>query len=114
MSGLTVKYKVKLKERRSRSKGDTSPPVAKPADSRRVSRAARMLALAHYVERLVESGELRSYSEAARKLGVTRARISQIIDLINLPPAVQEQILRGQLEVSERRLRELVREFPRS
>ena len=44
--------------------------------TRPVSRAARMLALAHYVERLVEQGSVKSYAAAARQLGVSRARMS--------------------------------------
>ena len=43
-----------------------------------------MLALAHYVERLVEEGAVRSYADAARQLGVSRARMSQILNLLNL------------------------------
>ncbi len=104
MSGVTVKYRVKLqKERRTRSKGDTPPPVASRADSRRVSRAARMLALAHYVERLIEGGTIESYAGAARQLGVTRARITQLTNLLNLSPRVQESLLLGDLHLSERR-----------
>ncbi len=38
-----------------------------------------MLALAHYVERLVEEGSVKSYADAARQLGVTRARILHLL-----------------------------------
>ena len=44
-----------------------------------------MLALAHYVERLVEQGTVASYADAARQLGVSRARMSQILNLLTLP-----------------------------
>ncbi len=67
-----------------------------------------MLALAHYVERLVEQGVVASYAEAARQLGVSRARMSQILNLLNLPPRVQEGLLLGDLHLSERRIRRLV------
>ncbi len=76
--------------------------------SRPVSRAARMLALAHYVERLVEEGAVKSYSDAARQLGVSRARMAQITNLLNLPPRVQEGLLLGKIDLSERRIRRLV------
>ncbi len=75
--------------------------------TRPVSRAARMLALAHYVERLVEEGSVKSYAEAARKLSVTRARMSQVLNLLNLSPRVQEALLVGDLHLSERRIRAL-------
>ncbi len=67
-----------------------------------------MLALAHYVERLVEQGAVKSYADAARQLGVSRARMSQILNLLNLPSTVQERLLIGRVDLSERRLRRLV------
>ncbi len=41
------------------------------------------------------------------QLGVTRARMSQILNLLNLPPRVQEGLLLGDLHLSERRVRAL-------
>ncbi len=67
-----------------------------------------MLALAHYVERLVEEGTVASYAEAARQLGVTRARMTQILNLLNLSPRMQESLLLGKVYVSERELRQMV------
>ena len=100
---MTYKLKPKRK-RKPEKKPETPPPPEKPA-TRPVSRAARMLALAHYVERLVEAGAVKSYADAARQLGVTRARMSQILNLLNLPPRVQEGLLLGDLHLSERRVR---------
>jgi DNA-binding transcriptional regulator YdaS (Cro superfamily) len=82
--------------------GGTSPPVG---------RVARQLALAHYLEQLIESGAIKDYAAAARLLGVTRARLNQVVDLLNLAPALQEAILAGELAVSERGLRAVVREI---
>ncbi len=67
-----------------------------------------MLALAYYVERLVDQGTVASYADAARQLGVSRARMSQILNLLNLPPKVQEGLLLGDLHLSARRVRALV------
>ncbi len=69
-----------------------------------------MLALAHYVERLVDQGAVKSYADAARQLGVSRARMSQLMNLLNLPPRVQEGLLLGDLHLSERRMRALAGE----
>ncbi len=66
-----------------------------------------MLALAHYVERLVDQGTVASYADAARQLGVTRARMTQIMNPLNLAPRVQEGLLLGDLHLSERRMRAL-------
>lgn len=69
-----------------------------------------MLALAHYVERLVEAGEIESYAEAARVLGLTRARLTQVMGLVLLAPEVQERVLMGELRTTERELRGVVNE----
>ena len=74
------------------------------------SRAARMLALAHYVECLVEAGELTGYAEAARELGLTRARMTQVMNLALLTPRIQEQVLLGGQQWTERALRRVARE----
>lgn len=68
------------------------------------SRIMRQLALAHFIECLVESGTLKDYADAARRLGITRARMTQISNLRWLPGGVQERILSGE-RVSERELR---------
>ena len=107
MSKVTVTYKIKAKKRKPEKTPYTQPSVEKPG-TRPVSRAARMLALAYYVERLVEEGTLKSYSDAARQLGVTRARMTQILNLLNLSPSVQQALLLGDLHLSERRIRALV------
>ena len=66
-----------------------------PTRGTRAERLARMLALAHLIERKIETGELANYNDAARSLGVTRPRISQIMGLLALSPELQEQILLG-------------------
>ena len=92
---------------------DEAPVAAGPEaapQSQPVSRAARMLALAHHVERLVEAGELTGYAEAARALGVTRARMSQLMNLLLLAPEIQKQILSDTVQISERGLRTVTAE----
>jgi hypothetical protein len=64
---------------------------AQPLD--RVPRVARLLALALQIEEQVRKGELTSYSEVAELGHVTRARVSQIMNLLNLAPDLQEAIL---------------------
>ncbi len=39
---------------------------------------------------------------------VTRARMTQLVNFLNLPPRVQEGLLLGDLHLSERRIRALV------
>jgi hypothetical protein len=51
------------------------------------------MALAHHFERLVVSGVVKDYAELARLGMVSRARISQIMNLLLLAPDIQEEIL---------------------
>lgn len=81
----------------------------KPASTAKpVTRAARLLALAYLIDRRVEAGEIESYAEAARALNLSKARVSQIMGLLNLPVPTQEAILLGKLDLGERRLREIL------
>ena len=74
------------------------------------SRLARVLALAHFVERLVDAGDLPDYATAATALGVTRARLSQLLALLLLAARVQDRVLTGELRATERKLRGVVGE----
>jgi hypothetical protein len=69
------------------------PATATARPQGRVPRVARLMALAMRLEAQVRRGELTNYSELARVGHVTRARISQILNLINLAPDIQEAIL---------------------
>ena len=51
------------------------------------------MALAIRVERLIRQETIRDYAEAAHLGRVTRARMTQIMQLLNLAPDLQEQIL---------------------
>jgi hypothetical protein len=51
------------------------------------------MALAWRFEKLVQSGEVKNYAHLARLGRVTRARISQIVNLLQLAPDLQERLL---------------------
>ena len=59
----------------------------------RVPRVARLLALAHRIDGMIRAKELRDWAEAARLIGITRARMTQIANLLLLAPKFQEKIL---------------------
>ncbi len=71
------------------------------------AQVVRLVDLAYHVDDLVERGVLKSYAEAAAKLGITRARVSQVLQLMNLWAGIQEEILMGAIAPSERRLRSI-------
>ena len=68
-------------------------PAAPAVESGRVPRVARLMALAIRFEELVRLGEVESHADLARLGQVTRARISQIMDLLCLAPDIQEELL---------------------
>ncbi len=59
----------------------------------RIPRISRLMALAHHLERLVASGQVKDNAELARLGQVSRARITQIMNLLLLAPEIQEEML---------------------
>jgi DNA invertase Pin-like site-specific DNA recombinase len=80
---------------RSHAAVQASPPpeVSRAAPPSRLPRITRLLALAVRFEGLLRDGMVRDYAELARLGGVSRARMTQIMSLRNLAPAIQEHIL---------------------
>ena len=109
MSGATIRSAFppgRRAERRAKAREQQPAATSPPGPSR----AARMLALAHYIEGLIEAGRLSGYAAAARELGLTRARLTQVMGLLVLAPEIQEAVSVGKLRASERVLRRTVRE----
>ena len=88
-----------------------APAAAPPVEPGRVPRLSRLMALAIRFDRLVRQGEVADYADLARLGHVTRARVTQIMNLLLLAPDIQEEILslprtqRGFDPISERRVR---------
>src|SRR3954462_6697778 len=59
----------------------------------RLPRISRLLALALWFETLVDEGVVRNYRELAEVGHVSRPRLSQIMQLAQLAPEIQEQVL---------------------
>ena len=59
----------------------------------RVPRITRLMALAVRCQELLGSGTVKDYAELARLGKVTRARMTQVMNLLNLAPQIQEEIL---------------------
>ena len=88
--------------RRSPKPAATDAPLPKPSGP---TRLARQLALAHRIEQAIDDGTLEDYADAARRFGITRARMSQIASLLDLDAATQVDILLGRCNTTERKLR---------
>jgi len=113
--GLTIQCKVHFgtgfRGRKHMRDGEApEPPVVEPGNTPRLS---RLLALAIRFDRLVRQGEVADYADLARLGHVTRARVTQIMNLLLLAPAIQEEILflprveRGFDPISEREVRSI-------
>ena len=103
MTAPSLRVKVRF---RTCGSGDEPAPESKVV---RTATIARRIAMAHHIEVLIERGELRGYAEAAERLGLTRARLTQICDLTLLAPDIQAAVLLGDVEPRDRHLREVGR-----
>ncbi len=105
-------------KRISRGKEALSAGAGKtgPANGPGVPRVARLLALAIRYHQLLRAGHIRDLVELSQVGQVSKARITQIMNLHQLAPDVQEAILflpmsgSGSEPISERDLRPLVAE----
>ena len=75
---------------------------------------SRLMALAIWLDRMIRDGVVTDQAELARPGHVSRARLTQIMNLMNLAPDIQEAILHlpkvreGRDPVTERDLRAIV------
>ena len=87
------------------------PSSLRGRSPRRLASVARLLAMAHRLDGLIADGTVANYSELAQYASVSRARISQIMNLLNLAPAIQEKLLflpsSEALSITERTLQRL-------
>jgi len=82
----------------------------------RVPRITKLMALTIRFEHLLATGAVRDQTELAELGHITRARVTQIMNLLHLAPAIQEEILflprvtKGRDPIAERNLRSVIRE----
>jgi hypothetical protein len=93
---LTIEGNLKLDRRAKGAKrgvkiAPSAPP--KPVPLGRIPRISKLMALAIRWEGLIASGAVKDYAEIAALCHVSRARISQIMDLSLLAPDIQESLL---------------------
>jgi hypothetical protein len=69
------------------------PPTAPERAKGRLPRITRYMALAIYYEDLIRQGHVYDYAEIATLGHVTRARVTQIMNLRLLAPDLQERLL---------------------
>ena len=111
MSQVVVSAKVHF-ERGRRASKEIRPGERKQCDApSRLHRITKLMALAIRFERLVQDGAVRDYADLARLGRVSRARITQVMALLQLAPDIQEALLflprvtSGKDPVTEREIR---------
>ena len=109
--GLTVTKHVHFKRGRASKKTirEGKEPPARSVG--KVPRISRLMALAVRMRDLIDQEEVVNYADLARLAHVSRARITQIMNLLHLAPDIQEEILflpetdGGRAPISERIVR---------
>ncbi len=82
----------------------------KPPGEPKPPRVVELLRKAIDWRRQLDAGEVRNQAEIARREGITRARVTQVLGLLRLAPEIQKQILAmpnvvGHPSVTDRMLR---------
>ena len=88
---ITLSFTFDKKRGRNGKPKPPPPPANLPKGN--IPRISKLMALALHFEELRRQGIAHDYADLARLGGVTRARITQIMSLINLAPDIQEDIL---------------------
>ena len=96
---------------------DSPPAEPSPVPDGRIPRISRLMALAIRFDRLIKEGEIEDQADLARLGNVSRARVTQIMNLLQLAPEIQEAILflprteRGRDPIRERHIRPIAAEI---
>jgi hypothetical protein len=81
----------------------------------RIPRLARLLALAHHFQELLDTRTVETQAKLAALAKLTPARVTQIMNLLGLAPDIQEEIFflppvaEGQPAITERHLRQVLK-----
>ncbi len=110
---MLLKFDVHMTRKRGRKKPaqGTAAPEPECNGTGRVPRITKLMALAIHLQNLVDKGVVRDYAEIAKLTGLTRARVTQIMNLNLLALQIQEEILflpkihKGHDPISERDIR---------
>ena len=92
-SKLEVRFTLAPRRVPRGSQQGANQPRDQPTSPGRTPRVSRLLALAIRFQDMLARGEVQDFADLARLGYVTRARITQIMDLTLLAPDIQEEIL---------------------
>jgi hypothetical protein len=90
---LTCRIKFGREAQGGRTTIEPRPAEPSPVPVARVPRVGRLMALAIRLDGLIRTGELPDQAAVARLGRVSRARVTQIMNLLFLAPEIQEALL---------------------
>lgn len=82
-----------LKSKNGKRAGRRQEDEDRNIEAGNVPRISKLMALAIRFDGIIRRGEVRDYADLARLGYVTRARITQVMNLLNLAPDIQEAVL---------------------
>ena len=114
---IKVKRKVAFQGEVHKRRDAAKAARVKLAQSGRIPRIAKLVALASRMQSMIESGEVESYQQLAELGRISQPRMTQIMSLLLLAPDIQEELLylpevnQGKAQIHERLLRPLTTEI---
>lgn len=112
-TGFTIECPVHFKNMRKGRKRlqEGTTPENLMVEKGKIPRVSRLMALAIHFDELIRLGRIRDCADISRLGHITRARVTQIMNLLNLAPDIIEDILflprihKGRDSICERDLR---------
>ena len=95
-SSFSVEYKVDFSSGNGKRKTGKNKKYSlgqKKKTTEKPHHVTRLLALAHHLQGLIDKGLVADYAGIARQFNLSRARLTQIMNLTLLAPQIQEEIL---------------------
>src|SRR5713101_4780401 len=89
----TLQVEITIARAKGRKAGRSRLAVPAVPDPARIPRIARLMALSIKFQNMIDCGEVSDYADLARLGYVSRARITQIMNLLNLAPQLQDNMM---------------------
>ena len=114
---IKVKRKVAFQGEAHKRRDAAKAAKVTLAQSGRIPRIARLVALASRMQTMIDSGQVESFQQLAELGRISQPRMTQIMSLLNLAPDIQEELLylpeviQGKAAIHEKLLRPLTTEM---
>ena len=114
---IKVKRKIAFQGEAHKRRDAAKAARVKIAQSGRIPRIAKLVALASRMQSMIESGKVESFQQLAEIGRISQPRMTQIMSLLLLAPDIQEELLylpeeiQGKAAIHERLLRPLTTEI---